>query len=147
MSLATQHSPRAPLPRPPSPRLRIVIADDDPDLADTLALLLSLDGHEVHCADDGRAALDLVQRVRPQVALLDIRMPLLSGYGVASAIRALPWGGQVRLIAISGDPSPQARIDAADAGFDRHLAKPVGALELLECLAALTRDEPSNDPE
>lgn len=135
-------------PSPPrrfAPRLRIVVADDNPDLADTLALLLSLDGHEVHCADDGGSALELVRRVRPQVALLDISMPVMSGYGVASAIRAMPWGEDVRLIALSGDGEPGSNERAADAGFDVHLAKPIGALELLGCVASLATGEACGD--
>lgn len=122
-------------------RLRVVVADDNPDLADTLALMLSLDGHEVHCADDGAAALDLIRRLQPQVALLDIGMPRLSGYDVASAVRTQPWGRHVRLIALTGDSRPGQHDRTRDAGFDRHMAKPVGALELLGCVAELAEQD------
>lgn len=137
MSLAPQLAPRPRPQRGLSPRLRIVVADDNADLADTLALLLSIDGHEVHCADDGEQALALVRRLRPQVAVLDLGMPRLSGYAVAHAIRAEDWGARMRLIAITGDAAPDSALRAAAAGFDCHLRKPVGALDLLECLAEL----------
>ncbi len=81
--------------------LPIVIADDNRDSADSLKMLLELDGHTIHVAHDGQQALELVERIRPRMALLDIGMPRLNGYEVAAKIRAKPWGR-----GIDSSPSP-----------------------------------------
>ncbi len=105
--------------------LTIVIADDNRDPADSLKMLLELDGHTIHVANDGQEALDLVERIRPHLALLDIGMPRLNGYQVATKIRQRPWGHEVRLVAFTGWGQSQDRERALSAGFDRHLTKPV----------------------
>jgi len=71
-------------------RRRVLLADDNRDAADSLALLLSIEGHEVRVAYGGAAALSLAQSFRPEVALLDIGMPDVDGYQVARALRATP---------------------------------------------------------
>jgi len=112
---------------------RVLVADDNKDAADTLAMLLEIAGHEVRVAHGGRAALLLAQTFRPDVALLDIGMPELNGYEVASALRREPWGPAIRLIALTGWGQDDDRQRAQDAGFDRHLTKPVDP-EALEAL-------------
>jgi PAS domain S-box-containing protein len=104
---------------------RILVADDNRDAADTLAMILELDGHEVRKAYDGLAALQLAEQFRPQIALLDIGMPHLDGYQTARRIRDRAWGSSVFLIALTGWGQEQDRLRASDAGFDRHLVKPV----------------------
>jgi len=104
---------------------RILVADDNRDAADTLAMILELDGHEVRTAYDGLAALQLAEQFRPQIALLDIGMPHLDGYETARRIRDRSWGNSVFLIALTGWGQQQDRLRASDAGFDRHLVKPV----------------------
>jgi CheY-like chemotaxis protein len=110
-----------------------LVADDNEDAADTLAMLLQLDGHEVRVAHDGRQALALAEAFRPHVALLDIGMPDLTGYAVAEALRREPWGSRIRLIALTGWGQESDRRRARAAGFDDHVTKPVdpGALEKL----------------
>jgi CheY-like chemotaxis protein len=110
-----------------------MVADDNTDAAEALAMLLELAGHEVRVAHGGRAALAIAQTFRPDVALLDIGMPDLSGYEVAKELRRLSWGAGICLVALTGWGRDDDRQRAMVAGFDRHLTKPIdaGALEAL----------------
>jgi PAS domain S-box-containing protein len=123
---AAQEAPAAPARQSakPTPR-RIVIADDNLDAAESLKLLLEFDGHEVRLAGDGREALGAAAAAAPDVMLIDIGMPKLNGYEVARAIRAQPWGRQIKLVAVTGWGQAKDREQAMNAGFDRHLTKPV----------------------
>lgn len=105
--------------------LRILIADDNRDAADSLAELLRLDGHEVHVAYDGEAALRTFTETGPDTALLDMDMPRLSGLEVARAIRQRPIGSQTTLIAVTGRGQEEDRQMALRAGFDHHITKPM----------------------
>jgi CheY-like chemotaxis protein len=109
---------------------RIVVADDNEDSAESFAMLLSFSGHEVRVAHDGEAALDALREFRPDVAFLDIGMPGLTGYEVAQAVRAEPWGHEMKLIAVTGWGQPDDRMRARTAGFDRHLIKPIDPAEV-----------------
>jgi CheY-like chemotaxis protein len=113
-----------------NPTRRIVIADDNEDSAESFAMLLSFSGHEVRVAHDGTAALNAVREFRPDVAFLDIGMPGLTGYEVAQAVRAEPWGSEVTLIALTGWGQPDDKLRARSAGFDRHLIKPIDPEEV-----------------
>jgi CheY-like chemotaxis protein len=115
------------------PGRRIMIVDDNKDAGDALAMLLELAAHEVRVAYSGRVALALAQTFRPEVAFIDIGMPDLNGYEVAQALRREPWGAQIRLVALTGWGQHDDRQRAKDAGFDRHLTKPVDS-EALEPL-------------
>jgi CheY-like chemotaxis protein len=115
---------------------RIVVADDNEDSAESFAMLLSFSGHEVRIAHDGPAALDAVRDFRPDIAFLDIGMPGLTGYQVAEAVRAEPWGQEIKLIAVTGWGQPDDRLRARSAGFDRHLIKPIDPTELDRLLDA-----------
>jgi signal transduction histidine kinase len=110
-----------------SPKIgrRVLVADDNKDAADSLAMILEMAGHEVRVVHDGRAALSLAQTFRPDVALLDIGMPQFNGYEVAKALRREPWGANIYLMALTGWGQEGDRQQAMDAGFDRHLTKPV----------------------
>jgi DNA-binding response OmpR family regulator len=99
-------------------------------------MLLELSGHEVRVAHDGRTALSLAQVFRPDISLLDIGMPDLSGYEVAEALRRETWGAQIRLIALTGWGQEDDRRRAQEAGFDHHLTKPVDP-ETLELLLSM----------
>jgi PAS domain S-box-containing protein len=112
---------------------RILVADDNQDAADSLAMILEMGGHDVRVAHDGRAALSIAQTFHPDTALLDIGMPQLNGYEVARALRQEPWGAGITLIALTGWGQESDRQKAIDAGFDRHLTKPIDpdALESL----------------
>jgi len=103
---------------------RVLIADDDVDAAVSLSLFLELRGHTVFTAFGGAKALEVADAMRPDVLILDIAMPALSGYEVARRIRELSWGGHARLIALSGYGQAQDIKRAWVAGFDHHLLKP-----------------------
>jgi CheY-like chemotaxis protein len=107
------------------PGRRIMIVDDNKDAGDALAMLLELAAHEVRVTYSGRGALTLAQTFRPEVAFIDIGMPDLNGYEVAQALRREPWGAQIRLVALTGWGQHDDRERAKDAGFDRHITKPV----------------------
>jgi CheY-like chemotaxis protein/two-component sensor histidine kinase len=116
---------------------RILVADDNLDAAQTLALLLEIEGHQVRTARDGLEALDVAQDFRPQIALLDIGMPRLDGYQTARKIRDLPGGREVTLVAVTGWGQEQDLRMAADAGFDRHLVKPVDPQALTKMIGQM----------
>jgi len=121
----------------PAEGRRILIVDDSEDSAESLALLLQLDGHETHKAHDGAAAIEAVARLRPDVVLLDIGLPGLNGYEVCSRIRKEPWGKELRLVALTGWGQEEDRQRSRDAGFDAHLVKPVDHDVLLKLIASL----------
>ena len=130
----------ATLPAGPEPRnsivpRRILIADDNEDAANTLAMLLQMAGHEVCTALGGQAALTLAGSFRPEVALLDIGMPDVDGYEVAKRVRQTPWGRDALLIALTGLGQDDDKRRARAAGFDHHLTKPVDLHDLDELLA------------
>ena len=116
---------------------RMLVADDNVDGAESLRLLLTLIGHDVVVAHDGEAALQMANRVRPTVAVLDIGMPGLNGYEVARRIRREAWGGQMTLIALTGWGQENDKNRAREAGFDHHLTKPI-TLEQLRKLLPVT---------
>jgi CheY-like chemotaxis protein len=120
-----ENSAPAEAPQANAESLRILIADDNTDAANTLATYLRLSGHRPLVAFDGSEALQLAADERPDVMLVDITMPTLNGYDVARNIRAQPWGSTVRLIAVSGWFSPEDIDRASHAGFDAHLVKPI----------------------
>lgn len=111
--------------------LKILVADDSHDGADSLAFLLKAAGHEVFTAYDGATAISLAEEKRPDVVLLDIGMPEVSGYDVARAIRREAWGRSMRLVALTGWGQAEHRRRSLEVGFDDHLVKPV-ELDLLE---------------
>ena len=117
-------TPDATAGKPPRAQ-RILIADDNEDAATSLGMYLEMSGHEVRVATDGAQALAIAQEFRPDIAVLDIAMPRLDGLEAARALRAFPWGAQMRLIALSGFGHDADVQRSVDAGFDEHLVKPV----------------------
>jgi PAS domain S-box-containing protein len=105
--------------------LRVLVADDNVDIAETSATLLELWGHEVRVAQSGREALEVAEKFRPQLALVDIGMPQMSGLDVARALRRTPWGASMRLVAVTGWGQEEDRKAALGSGFDDHITKPV----------------------
>jgi CheY-like chemotaxis protein len=103
---------------------KIFIVDDNRDAADTLAMLLQIDGHCVEVAYSAEHALERFREFAPDIALLDIGLPGMNGYELARHIRELGIPG-VRLVALSGYGQPEDRARAQRAGFDAHLVKPV----------------------
>jgi PAS domain S-box-containing protein len=114
---------------------RILLADDNRDAAESLAIILRLEGHEVELAHDGATALRIFAQQRPDVALLDIGMPKTNGYEVARQIRANAGGDEVLLIAITGWAQDTDKARSRTAGFDHHLTKPIEPDTLMELLA------------
>ncbi len=133
-SAAAEPAGRAMLNGHAAPNKRILLADDNRDAAESLAIILRLEGHEVDLAHDGAAALQLFAEKRPDVALLDIGMPKTNGYEVAKQIRAKPGGDGVLLIAITGWAQDSDKARSRAAGFDHHLTKPVEPDMLIELL-------------
>ncbi len=130
---------RGEAPLPPAAEaksLRLLVADDNRDSAATCAALLQASGHEVTVAHTGGEALDLACRLEPDALLLDIGMPELNGYQLAQRIRDTPWGRHAMLIAISGWGQEQDKRRALEAGFDRHLTKPINPSSLEALLQA-----------
>ncbi len=106
-------------------KLRVLVADDNRDAAETLSSLLSLLGHEVRTTYDGHQAIREAEAFRPELILLDIGMPGLSGHDVARRLRALPEFQRVTIVALTGWGQPDDRAKTQEAGFDHHLLKPL----------------------
>jgi PAS domain S-box-containing protein len=107
------------------PARRVLVADDLRDGADTLALLLRLDGHDAHAVYGGDEAVEAAATLRPDIVLLDIGMPRVNGYEAARRIREAPWGASMTLIAATGWGQQHDKARAREAGFDHHLTKPI----------------------
>lgn len=133
----------APAAAHPAGSMRLLIADDNVDFAESLQAVLSMHGHRVVVVNDGKAALQAVRRERPDVAILDIGMPGLNGYEVARRLRADSGTASLALVAVTGWGQSADRQAALDAGFDRHLVKPLNPDDLLEVLATLTPPSPA----
>ncbi|OAI42277.1 hypothetical protein AYO40_00090 [Planctomycetaceae bacterium SCGC AG-212-D15] len=117
------------------PKHSLLVVDDNVDAADSLALLLRLEGHEVRVAHDGPSALKIAQAERPHMIFLDLGMPGMDGYQVARRLRRLPEFQQVLLVALTGWGQEEDQRRSREAGFDLHLVKPVEPDELKELLA------------
>jgi len=122
---------------PTSHRLRILIADDERDQVATLALLLLDEGYEVREVYRGSEVLRMVSEFDPDVALIDIGMPGMTGYDVAREIRQVYGPGRPLLIAVTGWKQSSDKILARLAGFDHHLPKPFDPKALLEIIKPL----------
>jgi CheY-like chemotaxis protein len=120
----------------PSHAQRILVVDDSPDIRESTAMMLSLEGYETRVAASGEEALRMAVSFRPTVILLDIGLPDLSGYEVVRRLRESDDFAVTRIIAVSGYDTPEARDRAAEAGFDHHLSKPVPLKELEKLLSA-----------
>ena len=134
-SLPIVHEPaRAPAQSVRATTQRILLVDDNRDLVESLALLLTLAGYDTNTARDGFEAIGKAATYRPDVILLDIGLPKMSGYDVCRTIRAEPWGKAMVVIAITGWGHEDDRRRTADAGFTAHLVKPVDYPVLMKLL-------------
>jgi signal transduction histidine kinase len=115
---------------------RVLIIEDIRDARETLQELLELLGYQVETAEDGERGLELLRSSPPDVALVDIGLPGLSGYEVAERFRSGPNGAGVRLVALTGYGQPEDRERALRAGFDAHVVKPIDPEELGRLLSA-----------
>ncbi len=115
--------------------LRILLVDDNPDVAESLALLLEIDGHQVLIANDGQAALEIARVEKPNVILLDIGLPGMNGYSVAKALRETSEHKRTLLVAVTGYGQPDDLEKSRASGFDKHLVKPTD-IEIVRQLLA-----------
>ncbi len=127
--------PPAVEPNPVNGR-RILVVDDNKDSALSLCMLLELEGHEAFAVHDGVDAIDAAERHRPDVVLLDIGLPRMSGHEVCRRLRESAWGKEMLLIALTGWGQSEDRRKSQDAGFDGHLVKPVRYETLAELLGS-----------
>jgi PAS domain S-box-containing protein len=121
----------------PASSLNIVVADDNRDAASLLKELLEVNGHTVHLAHDGAEAVEVIRRHAPELALLDIGMPVIDGYGVARMIRSDPALKDMVLAAVTGWGAQDDLARSREAGFNHHLTKPVRIGVLLEWISQL----------
>ena len=135
LSVNSQSAPKMP---PGSLKQRILVVDDNQDGATSLAMLIKILGAEVHIANDGPAALTLMQQHQPKIVFLDLGMPVMDGLEVARRARMLPNGGDLILIALTGWGQEEDRKRTHEAGFNHHLVKPVSVTELQTLLATIT---------
>ena len=131
--------PAAPKLAEATPALRILVADDNSDSAESLVMLLGLYGHETHRAHDGLEAVEAAARLKPDVILLDIGMPGLNGYDAARRIREQQGERRPVLVALSGWSQDDYRRRSAEAGFDAHVVKPAKETALLQIIQQAQR--------
>ncbi len=118
---------------------RVLVVDDNDDAAELLALMLQQDGYRTAIAHDGPEAIDAARTLAPDIVILDIGLPGISGYEVAEHLRADATFSETALIALTGWGTPEDRRKALDAGFDVHLTKPVTAEDLQDALGRASR--------
>jgi PAS domain S-box-containing protein len=125
---------------------RVLVVDDNLDSLESMETLLQIWGHEVRTANDGPAALAVAEEYRPDVVLLDIGLPGMDGYEVAQRLREIPGLGNTVLVAVTGYGQESDRRRTREAGFNRHLVKPVEPSHLQEILTAATASRPVSQP-
>lgn len=125
----------------PAPRrFRILVVDDNHDSALSLAMMLSIMGHETRTAHDGESAVATAESFLPEVVLLDIGLPKLNGYEVAQRIREQSWGASMFLIAVTGWGQEEDRQRSSEVGLNVHMVKPVEPAALEKLLAELPQN-------
>ena len=124
---------------PSSLPLRVVVVDDNADIRETMTEFLELEGHQVSTAADGKSALELIVQTRPDVAFVDVGLPVMNGYDVARGVRQALGDARLRLVAMTGFGQDSDRNQALAAGFDVHLCKPA-SVEAIERVLAGARD-------
>lgn len=122
--------------------MRILIAEDHPDNREMLTRRLERRGYEVHTAENGQEAVERAQALSPDLILMDISMPVMSGLEATRALRALPTTRAIKIIALTAHAMDSARQECMDAGCDAFATKPVdfaGLLATIESVAAEAR--------
>jgi signal transduction histidine kinase/CheY-like chemotaxis protein len=117
--------------------LRVLVVDDNVDSAESTSLLLSMLGHEVSTAFDGEQALSEAERTRPDLVLLDLAMPKLSGFEVCQRLRTVGWGREVVVVAMTGWGGSADKAATQESGFDDHLVKPIDIDALVKVLHSI----------
>jgi CheY-like chemotaxis protein len=119
--------------------LRVLVVDDNEDGAELISVFLELQGQTVRVALTGREAIDAAPAFRPDVALVDVEMPGMSGFQVLRELRALAGCESIPIIAVTGHASPADRRAALAAGFTEHVAKPVDGARLLDLIGKASK--------
>ena len=127
------------------PILRVLVVDDYPDIAESMAMLLRLDGHTVEIAQNGSLALELAGVLQPHAVLCDLSMPGMSGYEVARRMRRL-LGSKALLVAISGNDLDETRKCLPTSEFDHHLVKPANPAAVQRLLRRFAESLPGESP-
>ena len=121
----------------PAQRFKILVVDDNHDSALSMAMMLSIMGHDTRTAHDGESAVATAESFLPDVVLLDIGLPKLNGYEVAQRIRRTSWGESMYLIAVTGWGQDEDRQRSSEVGLNQHMVKPVEPAALEKLLAEL----------
>jgi PAS domain S-box-containing protein len=119
-------------------KLRILVVDDNRDAAESLAMLLKIMGNNVRTASDGEAGVQAAAEFLPHVMMMDIGLPKLNGYEACRRIRQQGWSKNMVIIAVTGWGAEDDRRRSEEAGFDRHMVKPVDPTSLMELVAGLS---------
>jgi two-component system CheB/CheR fusion protein len=137
-AVESAHDPKPTAQKHPARALKILIVDDNSAAADMLTALLEIEGHTTIAAYNGQSALDMVEQTRPDVILLDLRMPEMDGFEVAKRLRSTLLEAQTLLVAMSGLGRDTDVARAKQAGFDHYLVKPVDPSKLHRLLAEIS---------
>jgi DNA-binding response OmpR family regulator len=116
--------------------MKVLVADDNRDAAESLGMILSMSDHDVMVAHSGEEALRLAREAVPEAMILDLGMPGIPGDQVAREIRRESWGAKTLLLAVTGWGRPEDKTRSSAAGFDHHLTKPVDIDEVEKILGA-----------
>jgi PAS domain S-box-containing protein len=127
----------APSPAPRASHATVLVVDDNVDAADTLCLMLKFSGYQTRVAYTAASGLEIAEQVRPEVILLDIGLPEMSGHDFARRVRSERWGAGIRLVAISGWGGEHDRRASQEAGFEEHFTKPADPQMLLRLLGRI----------
>lgn len=125
---------------------RVLVVDDNRDAGETLAQLLAASGFEVRYAPDSESALNEVRLFSPELAILDIGLPVMNGYELAKRMKVMTKGNDVALIALSGYGGDSSSAACTASGFDRHMTKPVRFFELLAAINHLLAQNDGDRP-
>ena len=141
--MSTEHTAGEPLG---PPGVQVLVADDNRDQADSLATLLRAWGYTVRVAYDGLTALETAQTYKPNIAILDLGLPVMDGYQLALQLRRQPALKDLKLIALTGYDWEGAQRRSQEYGFDKHCVKPVDPDELKQLLAEASRPPIAENP-
>jgi CheY-like chemotaxis protein len=134
--IVAEKLPRTTQARLSPTRRRVLVVEDNIDAQRTLRSLLELWGHEVTVASDGNEGIDAIKTQQPEIALVDIGLPVTDGYELARRLQCSASRQNVLLVALTGYGSPEQRARALEAGFDLHLVKPVEPDQLAALISA-----------
>jgi CheY-like chemotaxis protein len=140
----TNKSPSVPFDLGTSPNAatrRILVVDDNRDAAQSMADMLTMIGNMVSLAHDGVEAVEIAERIRPEIVLMDVGMPRMNGYVATQRIREQAWGKDLIIVALTGWGQDADRVRSKSAGCDGHLVKPVSLIDLQKMLGELAHNK------